>query len=300
MDELMTICCFCNSKNLKILYSDAYHPYKKDHGPFNFYKCKNCGSGLTFPLPSPENLEALYKNFSGGLIPRIREIRDSNPLSRWYSQCIKHAFKGYLPPNNNFNWIDVGAGNGELSELMASKFISSQGTAMDFHVTPHLLEKLKNVRWTNIDLNKIHLHEILKTDLIFLITVLEHVLYPDKLVNHLLKGLNPGGKLYITVPDFGSLASGVLKNKWPYYLPGEHLNIPSKKGMGLMLQNLCKNEFTHKKYSIMVKSTVLPYPLGYYLSYWGIERKSIFSKAAVRLPTGILEASVSLRDPKYI
>src|SRR6185312_12584100 len=142
MNSITKICCFCGSKNLKLLYFNIYHPYKKDHGPFNFYKCNICGSGLTFPAPSPNNLKELYESFSGGLIPSIKKIRDDNPLSIWYNQCIEHALKVYSSTiSNDFSWLDVGAGNGDLALIMSSKYPSSQGTAIDFHTVPISLEK---------------------------------------------------------------------------------------------------------------------------------------------------------------
>lgn len=300
MSEEIKICCFCKSGNLKLTYSDLYHPYKKDHGPFDFYKCIGCGSGLTLPLPEQEQIEQLYDSFSGGLIPAIKEIRDKNPLTTWYNQCIKRALQQVVTITETFSWLDVGAGNGDISFLLSEQFPLSSGTSVDFHDRPPLLDRVKNINWVKTDLNldgglgKIEKER--KFDVIFLITVLEHIVRPDRLTGDLVNRLNPGGCLYITVPDYGSMAARFLKKRWPYFLPGEHLCIPSKKGMRIMLNEICKSNLSAVPTKIKVKSAVLPYSLGYYTDYFGFGRlPPALSNRTVYLPTGILEAAVARR-----
>lgn len=294
------ICCFCGSERTKLLYRDLYHPYKKEHGPFCFYKCLNCGSGLTLPQPDSKQLSDLYRSFSDGLIPSIRKIRKEHPLTVWYNQCIDRALKPLhesVEKNNNFSWLDVGAGNGELAFLLSQRFPYSDGLAIDFHDQPALIRDLERVKWQMSDLNSDHNPKSIagtqRFDLVFLITVLEHVMYPQLLLRQLLDKIEAGGCLYLTVPDFGSFASTILKQKWPYFLPGEHLNIPTIKGMQLLLEELCKQKFSHSNYIVKVNSIILPYPIGYYLDYFRMQKFSrMFEKDVIKLPTGILEASV--------
>lgn len=297
MENRTKICCFCGSINLKLKYRNLYHPFKDRYGPFNFFECLDCGSGLTLPPPSDEELQSLYNCFEGGMIPFIQDIRKKNPLVRWYEQCIGRAVSLLNISNpNDFLWWDVGAGNGEVSAMMSEKFPSSRGVAIDFHQRPDGLKPLNNIRWEEINLNNPEMLIGEKVDLVLLITVLEHVLFPDALIGRLIQKIKKGGVLYITVPDFGSIASKVLQKKWPYILPGEHLFIPSKKGMMLMLSRLCKREFPDNNFQIETKSIILPYPAGYYLNYFGWKKTpSIFSKMAIGLPTGLLEATVKIK-----
>lgn len=283
------------------MYSGLYHPFMKNHGPFSFFKCEDCGSGLTFPLPTREQIEQLYASFSGGLIPSIKKIRENNPLTTWYQQCIKRA-TARLPigATTAFAWLDVGAGSGELSFLLSEQFPLSTGTSVDFHDEPPLLSNRERIRWVNADLdseyslNSNGVEE--KYDAIFLITVLEHVRQPNLVVGSLLKKMKPGGCLYITVPDFGSWAASMMGKRWPYFLPGEHLYIPTIKGMKKMLKRLCEQHLSEGCTAIDVNATVLPYSLGYYLSYFGVKRfPSALAEIPLRLPTGILEAAVISR-----
>src|ERR1700730_11005711 len=176
MDFSEQICCFCNDTKLKLLYHELYHPVKRDHGPFDFYECMNCGSGLTIPEPSLQQLGELYKSFDNGLIPAIRTIRENNPLTAWVSQCINHAL-AYAKIKNGiedvFEWLDLGAGKGELAAMLSSRFPHAKGWAVDFHGEPQLCSSCKNVNWLSVDLNEANFAgkvEIGKVDMIFSIT----------------------------------------------------------------------------------------------------------------------------------
>lgn len=295
MSQSANLCCFCNSSELRLLYQHLYHPFKTDHGPYNFFQCKNCGSGLTYPLPSCSELSLLYSSFNGGMIPLVRELRERYPLTSWYSRCIKDALNGYdFSEQSSFSWMDVGAGEGEMALALSAAYPQSVGYAFDFHDSPPILREKKNVHWQSKDLNQDFSYP--KADIIFMITVLEHVMYPDRIINALLDTLNPGGRLYIIVPDFGSLAARILKRRWPYFIPGEHLNIPTIRGIKLLLNRICNEKFSGRRYEIHADRTIIPYAAGYYLQYFtGIKWSGLFSETPLSVPTGILQASVTLK-----
>jgi SAM-dependent methyltransferase len=292
-------CCFCQSENLKLAYQNKYHRKKPDHGPINFYICLVCGSGITLPPPSAESLEELYASFDGGMSKFTRAIRERNSLNEWHHQCVTRC----ISYNNNrynkedeFKWIDVGAGNGEIAKIMARKFPKSTGLAIDFHSRPELLSDCKNVQWLQLDLNDPNFHAVIPLgsfDMVLSITVLEHVINPFNFTKSLLKLLMPGGNLYLTVPDMSSTASKTLKRFWPYLIWGEHINMPSRGGMSILLNNLISDCDSLTK--AIVKPVVLPYPITYYLDHFHLRFISRFiSKSALlKINTGILEASVS-------
>ncbi len=214
-------CCFCDSRDLTLIYSKQYHPVNKEHGPFNFYRCNNCGSGLTLPTPSPAQLDMLYSSFAGGMDEQTRNNRDSNPLDRWYRQCIDRALR-HVPfevkPGIRFSWIDIGAGNGELAKLMALRFPDSKGLAIDFHSRPAALQHISNLQWLQCDLNNPVSINTLKQeqfDLAFSITVLEHVRDPFTMLENFKPLLRKRSLFYIPVPDYSSTAARVLKTRWP-------------------------------------------------------------------------------------
>jgi hypothetical protein len=300
-------CLFCGSQSLHLLYSGNFHPVAVWHGPFDFYRCNTCGSGLTQPLPEPGQLVKLYESFEGGMIPRIRALRDKYPLTTWFHQCINKALKysgKVVSKESPFNWIDLGAGNGELAILLANRFPNSNGIAVDFQGRPGGLDLYPDVKWIKTDLNQDELRKHFtdtKPDLAFSITVLEHLIHPEHFIENALDILGNPGCLYLTSPRIDCNAFHLLGKKWPYFLPGEHLNIPSLKGMRSMLERICKEKFEPGTWTVYIKPVVLPYPLGYYAKYLKLGEigDMIPGNWVLRFPTGMLEAAVILSGKSY-
>ena len=297
-------CLFCGSQSLHLLYSGNFHPVAVWHGPFDFYRCNTCGSGLTLPLPEPAQLIKLYESFEGGMIPGIRALRDQYPLTAWFHQCINRALKysgKVISKESPFNWIDLGAGNGELAILLANRFPNSNGIAVDFHDRPGELDLYPGIKWIKTDMNQVDFMDHFadkKARFVFSITVLEHLLRPDQFVEKALDISGKPGCLYLTTPMMNSDAFYLLGKNWPYFLPGEHLNIPSLKGMRVMLERICREKFDKGSWSVNVKPVILPYPIGYYSKYLKLGKIGdiIPNKWVLRLPTGLLEAAVILSD----
>jgi len=266
--------------------------------PIDIYTCRECQSIVTLPLPSKEELTALYSSYHDGMSPTIRNLRTNNPLTAWYRQCVARATKQVKPnieKNTVFSWIDVGAGGGELARIMALEFPGSIGTAIDFHNRPFALDGISNVDWISCDLNEDFSSKInRKFDLVTSITVIEHVLSPGDHIKNCRQLMKNDGALYVTAPCADTLAEKVLGKSWPYMIPGEHLNIPSVKGMAILLQRLGEGISPH----VFANKTILPYTLGYFLSFFRLSflRSVVPHSFPVKLPTGILEAGYSSGD----
>jgi 2-polyprenyl-3-methyl-5-hydroxy-6-metoxy-1,4-benzoquinol methylase len=291
-------CNFCSSTSLKLLYTKKYHLFKKDHGPFDFYICNNCKSGITYPLPSKLELEKLYQSFEGGMNKTIRNLRENHPLDKWYNQCVNQALmyhKNKYDKYDKFTWIDIGAGNGEIAIIMKEMFPNSIGYAVDFHTEPNSLKSL-DINWVQCDLNDEAFYQLIgqvKFDIVLSITVLEHVLNPAVFLSNMFQLINKDGSIYITVPDYSSTMSKVLKRFWPYLIFGEHLNIPSINGMKKLSINSLN--LTDLQKEIIVKSIILPYSVVYYLDFLKLSLLTKFfsNKHFVKINTGILELSIS-------
>ena len=305
MPDSRKICCFCESDHLSLMYNRQFHHFKKDHGPFDFYLCRNCGSGVTIPVPTSEQLAALYHSFDGGINPRLRESRRSNPLTAWYVQCLERALKRRkrnLDSSSVFSWVDVGAGAGELSKLISENFPRSKGIAVDFHECPALLKDVKNVNWVRQDLNETDFSVLFpnSADLVFSLAVLEHIQHPDEFAFKLVKLAKPeSGVVYTAQPDFGSFSRKFWRKQWPFYLPGEHLNIPSVKGASMLFNRAAeKLHLSDDAHEIFSRPVSLPYPLRYTLDYFKLGFASTMVPGSLRIPlwAGVLEAGIT---PQY-
>jgi len=291
MDNAVKICCFCKSNKLLIKYKGLSDRFNKIKNPIDIYSCAECHSLLTIPLPSKEELADLYASHHDGMSLKIRNLRTNYPLPAWYGQCVSRAVKLLNPSlekNGKFSWVDVGAGGGELGRMMALKYPGSAGLCIDFHKRPEILEGIDNVEWISCDMNEDFAAIInRKFDLVTSITVVEHVLSPESHVKNCRMLATESGAFYLAAPCADSVAQKVLGKRWPYLIPGEHLNIPSVKGMKILLGEIEKTS-SHS----FSKKTILPYTLGYLLSYLHLSFLGPLTPNSlpVRIPTGILEA----------
>ncbi len=253
---------------------------------------------ITYPVPEKEVLEKLYSSFKGGIQEQLQQLRSESPLDALYIQSIRRAI-GSMPDKINenavFTWLDVGAGDGILSAMLADRYPNAKGIAVDFHARPERLNQYKSVKWIQADLNKEELSsfvELKSVDLVISLAVLEHVQDPSHFIQHLLPLVNKKGIVYVACPASDSFAAKLMGRKWPYFIPGEHLNIPSKKGCQIMLRNLISNE-SNSRFELSVKSILAPYPVKYLFNYFGgtAIAKLISPKLTLPVPSGVLEAT---------
>src|SRR6185436_355000 len=224
-------CRFCGSSELRPTHRGLSHPRRREHGPFDLYACRGCGSLGTWPQPSREALDALYGAFAGGVDARLRELRRATPLTAWFDHVMRRTTGlGRFARDAAFRWLVVGAGGGELAAALAREYPRASGTAIDWSPRPDGLDP--SVAWQVADLNDgaFAARDVPQADLVISVSVWEHVLEPGAFARELYQLVAPGGLLYLVCPDAGSLAHRVLRTRWPYFLPGEHLNMPTRRG----------------------------------------------------------------------
>jgi 2-polyprenyl-3-methyl-5-hydroxy-6-metoxy-1,4-benzoquinol methylase/DNA-directed RNA polymerase subunit RPC12/RpoP len=294
-------CFYCGSRDVRVAYAGKFHQRKKDHGPFNFYRCADCGSGLTLPAPQPAVLADLYRSFEFGLSKFTRGLLSENPAAVWHETCAKRIIKlSGLAPEEVFTWVDVGAGGGEIARKFAAHFPRSTGLAIDIHDRPpELVDGPANIEWQRIDIARDSFAAELarKADVVFAVGVWEHVRRPDIFADNVLSLLNPGGLLYMETPNYGSLARRLMGARWPYFLPGEHLCMPTPKGARLCLSRALMR-LDHKTSALTVTAhpILIRYSLGFVFAKFampGIAR-IVPSNLYAHLPSGAMESVVRL------
>lgn len=290
-------CAFCGGSDLKRTHVDVYHPFKKDHGPFEFYQCQTCGSGLSLDPPSTEDLTSLYTSYQDGLPDLHREIMREDPQHDLYELCARRMLRRHGPTSSP-TWVDVGAGGGELSQILTKLIPNACGTAIDLHTRPQRLESTPSVTWIQADINQSGFTETAglanTADFVISTAVWEHVLHPDAYAKDLIRLLKPGGVLYLMCPNYGSLARRVMGQGWPYFTPGEHLNMPTPKGAVRCLERqwAALHGAGSLKPVVHSQPLALPYSFRYVLRRFGIDfvGKMVPPGLGLPLPAGALEA----------
>src|SRR4051794_11759079 len=99
-------CPFCGSSQNSKVYGNLYNRRKPDFGPFDFYQCDGCGSGLTLPPPSADGLAALYGSLTLGMSPLTRELLANEPGATWHKTCLEHLIElSGRKPDDKFTWV---------------------------------------------------------------------------------------------------------------------------------------------------------------------------------------------------
>jgi SAM-dependent methyltransferase len=288
----MLECPFCENKTAHERQREARHPRFPDHGPFDLYTCAKCESTFTYPTPTDEQLAAFYRRYPDGLPSELIAARSASPQTALYSMFadrIASTLAGKQPTT----WYDVAAGTAMFSQIFAARYPESAGTGIDFHARPANLSA-DNVSWLQCDINAGGLRDLPPADVVVALAILEHVPRPDAFLGDLVRLVAPGGVLYFMCPDSGSLMARVTGNWWPYYSPGEHLNVPTVGGARALLGRvLLQNR--REATEIMVQAISIPYTIQYLAAYLRLPLRGLIpATVAVPVPAGILECNLRL------
>lgn len=288
-------CFFCGGRSLRRRYTNLYHRIKTDHGPFDFYECSDCQSGLTFPMPSGESLKALYQSYTNGLPEIMRELMGSEG-ELWHFQCVQRIRRMLCnrSAKDGFTWIDVGAGGGEMAGYMAAVFPNSCGLAIDRHERPNSLPA--KVDWLQLDLNSPDFHHACgrSADLVYATAVWEHVTEPHTFVQNMSRMLIDGGMLYLVCPNYASLTHKILGTRWPYFAPGEHLAMPSPQGAVSCLKRAIEQVGLQAVY-VRSRPIMPVYSLFYAASRFNLPFATLVPRSLrISMPAGALESIVIL------
>lgn len=283
-------CQYCASHLTHVVHHNERHKVDKSFGPFDLFECRSCGSLGTAEPPSPERLAQFYRGYD--------EFRP-----QWYNAA---AAEGALAAQYNFyarflaryvsarqSWVDIGAGHGEVANLLSQIRAHAPGQAIDIGDRPPALAS--EVGYDSIDLNAPDWVTAVgrQFDCVFSVAVWEHVLSPADFAREALSLVAPGGRLTLICPDYGSLARRALNRSWPYFEPGEHISIPTRAGAKACLEKACANLGLHD-----ARIRAAPLNVGYSLRYlFNVLRLRPLAALippglSTPLPTGILAATV--------
>jgi SAM-dependent methyltransferase len=286
---------------VKRAFRDQFHKRKSDHGPFDFFQCDGCGSGLTLPPPPPEKIACLYQFLEFGMSPLTRHLMADSAEAAWHKMCATRiaALSG-RSDKDQFTWMDVGAGGGEVALAMTRRFPCADGLALDIHEIPPALRDVPAVQWRRINISNDDFSAEIgqRAEVVFATGVWEHVRRPDIFARNLLSLMKPGGLLYMTTPNYGSLARHLFGRSWPYFLPGEHLCMPTPRGAWLCLSREAAALWGDRQAEIRTRPILVRYGLRFVLTKLGLPRVGrLFAPGlSSYFPSGAMESIVKIHS----
>jgi len=286
-------CFYCGAEKCKPKYKKQCHKVDPTFGPFDLYACDSCGSLSTDPLPTAERLSEFYINYEKFRPDWYNAASGAGALAAQYRFYASRAAR---PVRSGQTWLDVGAGHGEVSNLLSDLRPGSSGNAIDIGERPVALSD--SVTYQSIDLNKDNWLGMIgrQFDHVFSVAVWEHVRTPQQFARESLSLVSSGGTLTMICPDYGSLASQVLGRSWPYFEPGEHISIPTRKGARICLEKAVGN-LGVGQFDIKVSRLNVGYSIRYLFDVLRLKSLAAItpSNLSLPLPTGILIAEATRR-----
>jgi SAM-dependent methyltransferase len=194
--------------------------------PYSIARCERCGGGKTDPMPTAEELEAVYgKAYDYDVHALIAEEK------RWRSRALVDG----LLEGRVASALDIGCMHGYLMEALKERGVArivgiersggaarvATGKGLDVHIGD--VESYASGRPEPFDL-------------IVAQHVIEHVTDPVSFLRSAHALLNPGGRIVLAVPHMGSRTQRLFKRTWGWWQVPVHLYHFSPQSLGLVLE----------------------------------------------------------------
>lgn len=132
-----------------------------------------------------------------------------------------------LLPEKNWNYIDIGCGNGKLADKLSRLYDFNSITAIDGNFYSQV--KNKKIKFNQVNLETLADYQLGSYELITCTEVIEHLENPWQFARSISKILSPGGHLVITTPNPESLRSLICFIKRGYHCAFGEINRPAHK-----------------------------------------------------------------------
>ena len=224
----------------------------------DFERCANCSSLWVSARLTSKHLPEAYASYYTH--SPVDSTNRKSGLKSWLKACyVQQRFGGKSDPVTVFaaqlyrrlapglvhvdalyrfappapaRILDYGCGGGTYLRQMRALGYDVVGSDFD----PLTLDPLKKDGFTVYPADDIFKQDLSETfDLITINHVIEHVADPVELVWNLVRMLKPGGILYCEAPNAGATGLDVFGRYWRGLEAPRHLNVPSRKGLSILL-----------------------------------------------------------------
>lgn len=183
------------------------------------YRCGDCGIDFQHPMPSRAVIAAFYpggywlESLSKSPLARLMRFYVDGMLRldllRWFRRLNLGKGETYL---------DLGCSRGDFLALACATGVSGEGIEGEPHAAAHA-RKVFGLKVHELDLDEWRPRDGHWAGM-SLFHVLEHVRQPRQLLQQCWRGLQPGGKLLVRVPNIRSWQSVWFGRRWkPLDLP---------------------------------------------------------------------------------
>jgi len=209
-------CVFCGS-SLSAKFCDTVDIFQNY---FEIRHCNDCHAYYLSPFPTEEQLAKAYDvsyygtnetKFKAGLVEQVLD-----GFRKYRARKIAKK----LPSGARI--LDIGCGNGNFLEYLSSlNDFELHGIERDMTAASRAMSKKgMTIKTTPLEIGDYPDHYF---DAISLFHVFEHLTNPSETLQIIEQILKPGGILYLSFPNIGSLQAVLFKGKWLHLDPPRHL-----------------------------------------------------------------------------
>jgi SAM-dependent methyltransferase len=232
----MNKCIACGHESHKAIYEGLLQ------------QCLSCGFA-TYIEPIDESaISELYSlhYFKGS--EYLDYENDKPSIQKNFADRLK-KIKRIVNPSIITNVLEIGCAYGFFGEILEKTFPSVVYRGIDISDDAVQYGKTQ----LRLDLSSgdyLNYPTDVKYSDIFMWDVIEHLKNPENYLEKISTEIMPGGRLYITTGDFGSLLSRIQKKKWRLIHPPTHIHYFARKNIGTFL-----HQYGFRVHSIMYPKT---------------------------------------------
>jgi len=178
--------------------------------------CRECGLVFDNPRPSPESIADFY-NRASQYDDWMLELEDRTRLwSRRIRKMRRHRLPGSL--------LDIGAGIGQFLSLAREEYSPVQGIELSATAIQHA-KRLYGLDVLQGTIESVHIGK--QFDNVTAFHVLEHVHWPSQFLRCCNEALEPGGRLFLAVPNDVEMLSARMGRFFlsPIQLPAAEIHM---------------------------------------------------------------------------
>jgi 2-polyprenyl-3-methyl-5-hydroxy-6-metoxy-1,4-benzoquinol methylase len=214
-------CRLCASERLVLLFEVRGS---------TLHRCEGCGFVQVRDQPSASDLQEIYAQayFARG------KYEDDVAQRRENERRLGLLASAGVPAGARV--LDVGCATGDFVQFAGRRY-----DMWGLDVSPYATQLAR-------DKNPEHAHQIFtgfiedqqfepaSFDAIVMWDVIEHVWDPGAVCRQLVALLKPGGSLVLSTPDIGAVTARLMRTRWAFMTPPEHLSFFSAASLEFLLE----------------------------------------------------------------
>ncbi len=219
-------CVLCGGDALRVVYRGLRYPKKPTERRYAMARCNHCGLLQVSPRPSAQEIAEVYTDADY----RAGELQAKTKQACFVEIGALDCIERRVPRGRV---LDVGCGAGHFLRWARERGWETAGQ----EIAPHSAQFARQSYGLDIFTGPVEGMSCPPNafDLITLIGVIEHVSRPVEFLRRLRSFLKPGGTLFLLTDNDRSWMHWLMRERFPWIIPPEHLQLFSPRSMAALL-----------------------------------------------------------------